>query len=204
MSVGEVITLIASVAAVLAAVVTGIFTFGISERTRDHAVELENLKSYFSKDIESLKARLGHGQLISSTQWNAEFTAYQALWKSLVPLRALANKIVNREGELATIGLEQDDVPEGLKLANIENLLRQYAEASQTAMAAINEHAPFYPADIRKKANEVHGSIQHLPYELGNVCCKKEESASTYISSGQRRYEAPRRTEESHDWHRHP
>ena len=44
-----------------------------------------------NKETEELKARLSQTQIINSTQWNAEFSSYQEIWKSIVPLRTIAN-----------------------------------------------------------------------------------------------------------------
>jgi hypothetical protein len=53
--------------------------------------------------------------------------------------------------------LEAGDVSEEAKIDIFKRLLEQYTEAAKHCMLAINEQAPFYSADIRKKANEVHG-----------------------------------------------
>src|ERR1700761_4975482 len=77
------VTEIALFAGVIAAFTSGGFTLANTKRLNRQAF-----------DIERLKARLGHDQLVSSTQWNAEFAAYQALWKSFVPIRTVARKLV--------------------------------------------------------------------------------------------------------------
>ncbi len=126
-------------------------------KTNRNALAIQDIKGAIDRNLEELKAQLAHGKLISSTQWNAEFNAYQALWKSIVPVRSLAHKIVMREGELPLLGLETGDVSEETKIANIKRLLTEYTQASNLCVLAINEHAPFYAADIRREANDVHG-----------------------------------------------
>jgi hypothetical protein len=150
-------SLITAGASLIVALVAGGLTLRNGSKANKNERDIQEVKSGIDRDLERLKAKLEHGQLISSTQWNAEFNAYQALWKSMVPVRTVAHKIVTRESELPVIGLEAGDVSEETKIANIKRLFEQYIEASKQCMLAINEHAPFYAADIRKKANEVHG-----------------------------------------------
>lgn len=153
-----IIGLIGLFSAVIAAIVSGIF--GLIN---------VHFTSKNTTAIEQLKARLGHGQVVSSTQWNAEFNAYQTLWKSMVPLRGIAHKVVMRESELAELGLEAGDVAEADKIENRKKLLQKYVTALTDCMHAINEHAPFYDADIRKASNDVHS--------LASVIRKREMSA---------------------------
>jgi len=150
-------------------------------KANKNALDIQKVKSGIDRDLERLKAKLEHGQLISSTQWNAEFNALQALWKSMVPVRSLARKIVLREGELVVLGIETGDVSEEAKIEIFKRLLEQYTEAAQKCMLAINEHAPFYTADIRKKANEVHG-LAHVVLKTslaGIVARAKNKSLPT-------------------------
>ena len=150
-------SLITAGTSLIVALVAGGIALWNSSKVSDNAVVIQDVKSGIDRDMERLKAKLEHGQLISSTQWNAEFNAYQTLWKSMVPVRTGAHKIVTRESELPVIGLEAGDVSEETKIANIRRILEQYIDASTKCMLAINENAPFYAADIREKANEVHG-----------------------------------------------
>jgi|SRR5260370_1189419 hypothetical protein len=82
MNTPAVFTTIASFSAVIAALVSGFFTRRNTEETQRNALKLEQFKQDLSHDVEQLKAKLGHGQIVSSTQWNAEFDA-QALHKPL-------------------------------------------------------------------------------------------------------------------------
>jgi hypothetical protein len=153
---------IAALASGIVAIIAGAVALRSNSKSNRNASDIEQYKSATSRDLARLNTRLAHGQLISSTQWNAEFGAYQALWKAIVPVRTIARKIVKREGELTDIGLEPGDVTEEAKIENIKNLLHKYAQKSSECVAAINEHAPFYPADIRKKANEVHAQAHQV------------------------------------------
>ncbi len=67
---------IAASASLIVAVVSGGFTLWNTSRTNDHATEIANIRGDVDKDIEHLKAKLGHGQLINETQWKAEFNSY--------------------------------------------------------------------------------------------------------------------------------
>jgi hypothetical protein len=154
--------LITAAASLVTSLVAGGIALWSNNKSNHNAIDIQNVQSGVDRDLERLKAKLGHGQVISSTQWNAEFNAYQALWKSIVPVRTLAHKIVSREGELPAIGIEPGDVSEEVKIENVKNLLHQYATKSSACVAAINEHAPFYAADIRKKANEVHALAHQI------------------------------------------
>jgi hypothetical protein len=144
-------------ASLIVALIAGGIALWNSSKVNDNAVVIQDVKSGIDRDLERLKAKLEHGQLINSTQWNAEFNAYQTLWKSIVPVRSGALKIVTRESELPVLGLEAGDVSEEVRIANLKRILEQYIESSKKCMLAINENAPFYAADIHKKANEVHG-----------------------------------------------
>lgn len=150
-------SLITAGASLIVALIAGGIAVWNSSKVKGNALVIQDVKSGIDRDLERLKAKLGHGQLINSTQWNAEFNAYQTLWKSIVPVRSGALKIVTRESELPILGLEAGDVSEEAKIANLKRILEQYVESSKKCMLAINENAPFYAADIHKKANEVHG-----------------------------------------------
>jgi hypothetical protein len=151
-----VIGIVASFSAVIAALVSGIFVVVNGHITNKKTKEIEQLKSELSGEIERLKAQLGHGQVVSTTQWNAEFGAYQALWKSMVPLRTIAMKIISRESDLAEFGLVQGDVSESDKIKNKELLLARFARAISDNTHAVNDNAPFYLADIRNASNGAH------------------------------------------------
>jgi hypothetical protein len=160
----EIISGITAGASLIVALVAGGFAIWNTSRANVNATQMQDYKSAVDRDLARLNAKLTHGQLISSTQWNAELSAYQELWKSIVPVRTIARKIVLREAELTFIGLEPGDVSEENKIVNIQNLLHKYATKSSECSATINEHAPFYAADIRKKANEVH-ALAHQVFQ---------------------------------------
>ena len=164
----EIVAGITAGTSLIVALGSGGFTIWNTGRTNANATQLQDYKSAFDRDLARLNAKLTHGQLISSTQWNAEFNAYQALWKSIVPVRSIAHKIVMRDDELDALGLEDGDVSEKNKVENIDRLLKRYADAVRESMFAINEHAPFYAAGIRKRANEVHG-LAHVVWKTNTV-----------------------------------
>jgi hypothetical protein len=167
--------LITTATSLFASLIAGGIALWSNNKSNHNATDIQNFQSGVNRDLERLKAKLGHGQVISSTQWNAEFSAYQELWKSIVPVRTIARKIVKREGELTDIGLEPGDVSEEAKIEKIKDLLQQYVAKSSACVAAINDHAPFYAADIRKKANEVH-ALAHQIFQtnLGLVVARQK------------------------------
>ncbi len=149
-------------ATLFAAVIASIAAIRGNVRAEKNASDLAKLKSATDRDLARLNSKLAQGQLISTTQWNAEFGAYQALWSAFVPVRTIARKIVLREGELTELGLESGDVSEEVKIENIRKLLQQYAAKSSECVSTINKHAPFYAADIRKKSNAVHALAHQI------------------------------------------
>lgn len=148
--------LVSSISAVVAAFIAGAVALFSNSKSNRTAGDMSEYKSATDRDLERLKARLEHGRLVNSTQWNAAFNAYQALWKSIVLVRENATRVVMLEGELSTVGLHAEDVSEAFRLAKIEESLSSYQEALNDCVMTINEHAPFYAAEIRRKANEAH------------------------------------------------
>jgi hypothetical protein len=112
-----------------------------------------------SKEIELLKAKLSHGQVIRSTQWNAEFTSYQAIWKSI---RTLAMKLVRRESELIMQGLPDGYFSSPTRMEIRKDLIEKLAKASRDLLEATHKNAPFYPASIRESANDAHVAAKNL------------------------------------------
>jgi len=114
------------------------------------------------RDLERLRAKLSHGQIIISTQWSAEFSSYQAIWKGMVAVRPLATKIVEREAELTDLGLPGDYLATANRFEIRKDLIRKFIEAAQNLLLAIHDNAPFYPAPIRNAANDTHGAAKNL------------------------------------------
>ncbi len=121
-----------------------------------NARDIQEIKGAENRDLERLRTKLNHGQLVSSTQWNAEFKSYQAIWKEMVKVRPLADKLVNREGELHRINLSDEYLSSNNRLKFRKELVEQLAGAAMGLLSAIHENAPFYPASIRTTANEAH------------------------------------------------
>lgn len=162
-------------ASLIVALVAGGLTLRNGSKANKNAVDIQEVKSGIDRDLERLKAKLEHGQLISSSQWNAEFSAYQVLWKSIYPARALATKLVSFGGELAEMGIGTSDYPQSEMEKRIVELLQKYASALTECAAAINENAPFYPDDIRKSANVMHalGNRMHTTHSAAFVARRK-------------------------------
>lgn len=157
-----IIGIVASFSAVIAALVSGIFVLVNSRIANKKTTEIEQLKSELSGEIERMKARLGHGQVVSATQWNAEFSSYQAIWKALVAVRAQATKIVFRESELIEIGLPDSYLDRSDRVNLRKDLVSNFTNATQGLLWAIHDNAPFYPAPIREQANNAHSAAKGL------------------------------------------
>ncbi len=128
------------------------------------------MKGAIDRDLERLRAKLSHGQNVSATQWSAEFAAYQAIWRGIVEVRPVADKLVNREGELHQIGLPDGYLDNEVRLKHRKDLTQQLASAAKGLLSAIHDNAPFYPAPIRDAANEAHkATIQLVRKNLGAI-----------------------------------
>jgi hypothetical protein len=92
--------LIAAGASLIVALLSGAITLRNGSKTNENSLGIQDMKDAVDRDLERLRAKLSCGQIVSSTQWNAEFSSYQAIWKGMVAVRTLATKIVLREDEL--------------------------------------------------------------------------------------------------------
>ena len=150
-------------------------------KVNKNAHDIQGVKSGIDRDLERLKAKLEHGQLVSSTQWNAEFNAYQALWKSIIPVRALATKLVSIDGELTEIGIVKGDFSDAEMEMRIAELLQKYASALTECVTTINEHAPFYPTEIRQSANEMHKFGNRIHKTHTSAFVERQKTQLTYF-----------------------
>jgi hypothetical protein len=100
--------LIAAGASLIVTLLSGAITLRNGSKTNENSLGTQDLKGAVHRDLERSRAKLSHGQIVSSTQWNAEFSSYQAIWKGMVAVRTLATKIVLREDELIELGLPSD------------------------------------------------------------------------------------------------
>src|ERR1700750_2293555 len=100
--------LIAAGVSLIVALLSCAVTLWNGSKRNENSLEIQDLKGAVDRDLERLRAKLSHGQIVSSTQWNIEFSAYQAIWKGMVAVRTLAYKIVRRENELIAIGVPSD------------------------------------------------------------------------------------------------
>ena len=66
-------------ASLIVALIAGVIAVWNNSKTNKNAGDIEELKGAVNRDLERLKAKLSHGQAVSSTQWNTEFAAYQAI-----------------------------------------------------------------------------------------------------------------------------
>jgi hypothetical protein len=154
--------LITAFASLILALVSGGIALWNRRRTEKNTDEVQRMKGVIDGELERLRAKLSHGQNVSATQWSAEFTAYQAIWRGIVEVRPMADKLVNREEELRRIGLPEEYLDDGTRLKNQKELTQRLAKAAQGLLTAIHENAPFYPAPIRNVANEAHKATIQL------------------------------------------
>ena len=154
--------LIAAGGSFIIAVLSGVIALWNRRRTNANSLEIQNLKGTVDRDLEKLKAKLSHGQIVSSTQWNAEFASYQAIWKGMVAVRTLAQKVVLRESELMDLGLSDEYLASVDRVGIRQKLLQNFVDASQGLLLAVHDNAPFYPAPIREAANGTQEAAKQL------------------------------------------
>jgi hypothetical protein len=71
----------------IVALLSGAITLRNGSKTYENSLGIQDLKGAVDRDLERLRAKLSHGQIVSSTQWNAEFSSYQAIWKGMASAR---------------------------------------------------------------------------------------------------------------------
>ena len=174
-------TLITAGASLIVAILSVGFAFWSNKKTAANTVELEKLKGTVNSDLEKLRAKLSHGQIVSSTQWNAEFKAYQDIWKGMVAIRTLAMKLVLREDELISLGLPIEYLASPGRVELRKDLVQKFVKTSTGLLLAIQESAPFYPEPIRQAANDTHGATKRLfdcqMRALGQLVAEDDEFA---------------------------
>lgn len=154
----EIAALVTAGASLVVAIISGGFALWLRSKTNKNSIEIEKFKGAVDRDLEKLKAKLSHGQIVSSTQWNAEFTSYQAIWKGMVAVRTLATKMVVREGELIELGLPDGYLDSSGRVEIRKNLIQKFAEESRDLLLAVHDNAPFYPAPIRGSKRHAQSS----------------------------------------------
>jgi hypothetical protein len=159
---------ITATASLIVALISGGIALWNRRRTDKNIDEVQSMKGAIDRDLERLRAKLSHGQNVSATQWSAEFAAYQAIWRGIVEVRPVADKLVNREGELHQIGFPEEYLDNKARLRLQKDLTEQLLTAAKGLLSAIHDNAPFYPAPIRDAANEAHkATIQLVKKNLG-------------------------------------
>jgi hypothetical protein len=153
--------LITAGASLAVALIAGGFAVWNANKTNKNSFDIQDFKSATDRDLERLKAKLEHGQLISSTQWNVEFTAYQAIWQALVTVRNDTMDIATYEQHLETLDLLAI-VPDAMKLESVKDKAKSL-DASLTQLSnAVQNNAPFYPPYIRTTAIKVINPLRGL------------------------------------------
>lgn len=168
-------------AALSVAVVSGLIALWNGKKTNDNAVDLASLRSAVDRDLERLKAKLAHGQLINSSQWNAEFAAYQAILNGMVAVRTLATKLVLREEELIDLGVPDGYLASPKRIEIRKNLIQEFAKAAEVLLLAVHGNAPFYPANVRETANETHKSAKKLFDKNMSALTRLNESVDLFV-----------------------
>lgn len=159
------VALITAVVSLIVALTSGGVGVWNRRRTDQNVDDIQSLKGAIDRDLERLRAKLAHGQTVSATQWSAEFAAYQAIWKGMVDVRPIADKLVNRESELHQIGMPEEYFSSPQRLEQRKKLTQQLVEASTGLLSAIHDNAPFYPALIRESANEAQRTAVRLVHK---------------------------------------
>jgi hypothetical protein len=154
--------LIAAGASLIVALSSGAITLRNGSKTNANSLQIQELKGAVDRDLERLKAKLSHGQIVSSTQWSAEFSSYQAIWKGIVAVRTLATKIVLREAELTDLGLPGDYLASTDRVEIRKALIHRFVEAAQGLLLAVHDNAPFYPAPNPKGSKRYTWCSQRL------------------------------------------
>jgi hypothetical protein len=164
------VALITAIASLIVALIAGGIALWNRRRTDKNIDDVQTMKGAMDRELERLRAKLSHGQNVSATQWSAEFAAYQAIWRGIVEVRPVADKLVNREGELQQIGLPEEYLEKEVRLELRKDLTRQLVTAAKGLLSAIHDNAPFYLAPIRDAANEAHkAAIQLVTKNLGAI-----------------------------------
>jgi hypothetical protein len=177
---------ITAIASLFIALISGGIALWNNRRTNKNTDEVQSMKGALDRDLERLRAKLSHGQNVSATQWSAEFAAYQAIWREIVKVRPVADKLVNREEELHQIGLPAEYLDDEVRLKYRKDLTLKLVNAAKGLLSAIHDNAPFYPAQIRDAANEAHkATIQLVRKNLGAIteAVKGNNIAQTQESS---------------------
>jgi len=144
--------LITAGVAVIVAISSGAIALRNQNKTDQNSLDIQELKGAVDRDLERLKAKLSHGQIISSTQWNAEFSSYQAIWKWMVAIRT----------ETIKLGLPPEFLASPQRVEIRKEMISKFVNAASSLLLAIHENAPFYPAPIREEANKAHEAVREL------------------------------------------
>lgn len=170
-----------AVTALLVAAISGAIAVWNTIKANNNSVGLASLRGEVERDLERLKAKLAHGQIINSSQWNAEFSAYQAIWKGMVAVRTLATKLVLREEELIDLGVPDGYLASPERVRIRRKLIQDFANAAKVLLLAIHNNAPFYPANVREAANETHQSAKNLFDKNVSALTRLNENVDLFI-----------------------
>ena len=154
-------SLITAVASLIVALVTGGLTQWNRSKANKNAFDIQDLKGAVDSDLERLKAELSHGQAVSSTQWNVEFAAYQAIWQSLVSVRNQTVEIATWEQSMEALNL-LSLLDADARLKSLYERAKSLDAALTTFARAVQDNAPFYPQNTRHTAIVVLNQLRSL------------------------------------------
>jgi hypothetical protein len=154
-------SLITAGASLIVALVAGGLTLRNGSKANKNAFDIQDLKGAVDRDLERLKAKLSHGQAVSSTQWNVEFTAYQAIWQSLVSVRNQTVEIATYEKSMEMLNL-LSHLDADARLKSLYERTKSLDAALATFARAVQDNAPFYPQNTRHTAIVVLNQLRSL------------------------------------------
>ncbi len=166
----------ASTVSLLVAFIAAGVSWSNSRQTVKNTRDVEDMKAAVNRDLETLKSKLSHGQLVNSTQWNAEFSAYQAVWAALATLQPIANRLVTREGKVEELGIPPEYFQAATRHQHRQKIATELSAAAEQLVSAIHNNAPFYPAPIREIADQAHKDAAKLLF--ANLAALSQITAS--------------------------
>jgi hypothetical protein len=154
-------SLITAGASLIVALVSGSLTLRNGNKANKNSRDIEKLKGTIDRDLERLKAKLSLGQTVSSTQWNVEFTAYQAIWQSLVIVRNQTVEIATYEQSMEALNLHSR-IDADASLKGLYERTKSLDTALTTLARAVQDNAPFYPQRTRHTAVLVLNQLRSI------------------------------------------
>lgn len=131
---------------------SGVITWALNRRTNER--------------LETLKANLVQGHSITKAQYDLELEAFRDVWSALHRVGTAARSI---GGPIQLKILTPEGEYEGWRRGALAEATSDFRDAHNNAVRAINQHAPFYPVEIRQKALATFSTDIHLLNCLGTI-----------------------------------